>query len=167
MTSAAPFGHRTKHARRLGLTMIEVLIALAIFGTVLTVLSAALVKNVQQTTVSGQRTQAAQVLNYLGRRVVGGDNAVLPNANAELRWEYGELAQAFPDLRDEGGFSNPASYRVVIRNLGTITLATSSATQYRLDVCFVQGEGEQCIPATTVGPAPAAPGNNPLLPGIN
>jgi len=150
-----------------GLTLIEVMMAIAVFGLLLTVLGTALVGAMRSNTLAGQRTQAVQVLNFLGRRVVGGDDLVLPAAGRTLSWNYGQLKTAFRDLSDQGGFSNPDNYRASVTSAGAITLATSSAVQYDVQVCFRRGGNENCLDTATIGPAPVAGGTAPLLPGIN
>ncbi len=151
-----------------GLTVIEVIVSLAILGVLTAVLTTSLVTSMRQNQVAGQRTQAAQVLNYLGRRVAGGDNAVLsPNVNNPLVWAYGELPAAFPDLSSEGSFVEPAAYRANVATIGNISLAGASAVQYQVQVCWQSSEGEQCVTADTIGPQPTPGGSPPPLPGIN
>ena len=58
--------------KALGLTLVEVLVAIAVLSLVLVAMNAVLLSSIRQTAISGSRTQAVQILNYLGRRVVGG-----------------------------------------------------------------------------------------------
>ena len=138
---------------------------LAILGATFTT---AMLGNLRHTTVSGQRTQAAQVLNYLGRRVAGGDALVLPTMGNSLTWDYGDLASTFVDLDGGEGFAEPERYRVAIAASGTVSVAGASVVQYDIDVCFENQGGESCVRGTTLGaPALAGPGATPPLPGIN
>lgn len=151
-----------------GLTIVEVLIALAVVGIVTALLSTAVVGNLQQTRTFGGRTQASQILNYFGRRVAGGDSAVLPGAGAPLTYGYGQLTSSFPDLTSEGGYAEPDRYRVQIVNQGTVTLAGASAVRYDVTVCLEASGGESCVVGTTLGGAPSSgTGGVPPLPGIN
>lgn len=151
-----------------GVTIVEVLIALAVVGVITALLSTAVVGNLQKTRTFGGRTQAAQILNYFGRRVAGGDSAVLPGAGAPLNYGYGQLTSAFSELTSEGGFAEPDRYRVEIVNQGAVTLAGASAVRYDVTVCFEAQGGESCVGGTTLGGAPSSgTGGVPPLPGIN
>ena len=121
-----------------GLTLLEVLIALSILSLVLLAFNAVLVSSLRQTSVSGARTQAVQILNYVGRRIVGGDAALLPGSTP-ITYGYGTLRQAFPDLPQEARFANPDLYRVVVSNLGAPSWTSSlgvSLNEYRIQVCW-------------------------------
>ncbi|HZJ10125.1 MAG TPA: hypothetical protein VFD39_10550 [Trueperaceae bacterium] len=154
--------------RRAGLTVLEVLLALAVLAILGATFTTAVVGNLRHTTVSGQRTQSAQVLNYLGRRVAGGDEAVLPAVGESLAWDYGELGTAFADLQGGDGFAEPGRYRAEIVASGTVTTVGATVVQYDLSVCFRNQEAESCTRGTTLGaPALAGSGTTPPLPGIN
>lgn len=151
-----------------GLTVLEVLIALSVIGVVAAAFTTSTVSTVRYTAASGQRTQAVQLLNYFGRRVAGGDGALLPASGTPSSWDYGALVRAFPDLTDQGGFTDPAGYRVRIDNAGDVAFANASATRYDLTVCFHRDSGESCVDGTTFGPSPSpSAATPPLLPGIN
>lgn len=152
-------------ATALGLTVIEVLIALAVIGVVTAAFTTAVVGNLHHSSVTGARTEAVQVLDYLGRRAAGGDAAVLPASGSPLSWGYGTLAGSFPDLTNHGGLSDPARYRATITNGGAVAMAGAAATSYQVSVCYQAGSGEHCVQGTTLGPAPASGGTSPL-PGI-
>ncbi|HKI55514.1 MAG TPA: hypothetical protein VKB31_00065 [Trueperaceae bacterium] len=151
----------------LGLSVIEVMLALAVIGIITAAFTTAVVGNLRHTQVTGARTEAAQVVNYLGRRAAGGDAAVLPAAGSPAVWGYGSLAAAFPDLTNQGGLSDPARYRARVGNAGTVTLAGAGATEYDVSVCYMTGSDEHCVEATTLGPSPSSAGSPPPLPGIN
>jgi len=156
-----------------GLTLLEVVLALAVLGVLGAVFTTAILSNLRHTTVAGQRTQAAQALNYIGRRVAGGDSAVLPSAVAEsLTWDFGDLGTAFPDLAGSDGFADPDRYRVVVTASSELTLFSgadaATLVQYDIDVCFQNQGTESCVRGTTLGaPATAAASETPPLPGIN
>ena len=151
---------------RQGLTIIEVLVALALIGIVVSFFSTSFVSSMQQSNRFGQRTQASQYLNYFGRRVAGGDNTLLPASGAPRTWNYGTLSTNFPDL-NHTDFSDPNQYRVSIVNGGTVTLAGASVVLYTLTVCHNPGQRESCVSATTTGSAPSAGTSTPPLPGVN
>ncbi len=149
-----------------GLTVIETLVAIAILGIVTATIMTTYISSIRHNADAGKRTQSAQVLNFLGRRVAGGDNGVLADATPQS-WAYGELLTAFPELEQEDGFANPEYYRASVTNLGEITLASASAVHYRIEVCTQAQGDERCVRGDTVGPAPSIAANPPPLPGIN
>jgi prepilin-type N-terminal cleavage/methylation domain-containing protein len=152
--------------RRRGLTIIEVLVALAIIAVAFTLLSTALVGSLQQTSRAGTRTQTTQYLEFLGRQVAGGSGAVLAAAGTPIAWAYGALDDAFPELPGAGG-ADAAAYRAEVAQVATVAFAGASAVQYRITVCTQDATGETCVAGTTLGPPPSAGGTPPLLPGIN
>lgn len=159
---------RTLAGRSAGLTLLEVIIALAVVGVVTALLSTAVVGNLQKSRTFGGRTQAGQILNYFGRRVAGGDRALLPASGTPLSYDYGTLKTSFKELTSDGGFADPDRYRVDITNVGSVTLSSASAVRYDVTVCFQASGGESCVVGTTLGAAPsAASGTVPPLPGIN
>lgn len=140
-----------------GLTMLEVMVAMVVIGIALAFFANLTSTNLRQSTVSGARTQSGQLLNYFGRRVVGGDAMVLPAAGESLSWAYGELTGAFPDLRNEGSFANPDRYSVRIVSNGSVSLAAANMRRYDITVCQ-QGQEGTCVTGTTLGPPPAPGG---------
>lgn len=159
---------RRPRGRSEGLTLLEVVLALAVLAIIGATITTAILNNLRHTTTAGQRTQGAQVLNYLGRRVAGGDALVLPNAGATLTWDYGDLGTTFTDLQGADGVAEPERYRVTITASGTVSVAGASVVQYDLNVCFQGQQGESCVAGTTLGaPALAPPEATPPLPGIN
>lgn len=153
---------------RLGLSLVETLLAITVLGVVVTAVSATMVGSVKQNTVSGQRTQAVQVLNFVGRRVTGGDTAVIPAEGQTLAWDYGQLAAAFPSLEREGGFADPALYRAEVTNRGPVAFGGGEAHQYDLRACFRRDGAEHCLDAQTFGPSlQPGGGGTPALPGIS
>lgn len=154
-----------------GLTIIEVVLAVAIIAIIMGILTTTVVSNLEQTSSTGASSQAAQVLNYLGRRVAGGQRDVLPAANVTTRtWNYGEMT-AFTDLAtQERGISDPVFYKANVTNSGEVELASSTLTRYTIEVCHRRGGGEHCVSGTTFGPAPAEAADDeyvPPLPGLN
>lgn len=153
---------------RRGLTVAEVLIALALMGIVGAVFVTGVVTNLSQTTESGQRTQTAQVLNYFGRRVAGGDDIVLPSPGETLTWAYGELDSEFEDLRNSGGFADPANFSVQIHASGAVSSMGSSLIRYDIEVCGRLGAEESCMSGTTLSVPAGLPEDSPApIPGIN
>lgn len=154
---------------RRGLTLVEVLVALAVIAIAVTLLSTALVGSLQQTTRAGTRTQTTQYLAYFGRKVAGGDGAVLAAAGTPLVWGYGDLGTAFDDLpTGVGGLADADRYRAEVTQVGAVAFVGASAVQYRITVCTTAADGEACATGNTLGPPPTAGGATPpLLPGIN
>lgn len=158
----------SREGRAAGLTLLEVILALAVLAILGATIVTSMLGNLRHTTVSGQRTQAAQVLNYLGRRVAGGDAAVLPAVGESLVWDYGTLGSAFTDIQGQVGFADPQRYRAEVTASGTVSVVGAQVVQYDIGVCFLAQEGESCVRGTTLGaPADAGPEETPPLPGIN
>ncbi len=153
---------------RKGLTLLEVLLALSLLSVVLLALNASLVSNLRGTAEAGLRTQAVQILNYLGRRVVGGE--LLPVPGTPLAYGYGSLKQSFPELARESHQANPDLYRASIQNLGAPSWAQSlnlPIHEYEIQVCFRKAGGESCAKARTFSAIPGQGESAPPLPGIN
>lgn len=154
-------------AHRAGMTLLEVVVAVAVIGIIAAILTTAIVGSMKTTRRFGGRTEAAQLMNFLGRRVAGGETALLPQAGTPLAWAYGQVGTAFPDLRDAGGFTDPARYRASVQNMGEISASGATVTEYRVSVCFQDNGGESCVAGTTLSSPPSAPVDEPPLPGIN
>lgn len=151
-----------------GLTLVEVIIALAIVAVIATILMTTVASSFRIDRASGERTQAAQYLNYLGRRISGGHRAALPDvAESSVAWAYGELPAAFDDLTAKGGFADPDRYRASVSIDGDVSLPSASVVHYVIDVCWRGSDGEHCVTGHTGGPPPAASDAPPPLPGLN
>ena len=153
------------HSSRRGLTIIEVLIAMVILSLVLMAVAGMVVGSMRQNVTAGGRTASVQLLNYLGRRAAEGDGAVIPAGSART-WDYGALKTSFPDLKNEGSFSDPERYRAQVDNLGAPDWVSASGlalTTYQVSVCWESPDGETCSRTSTVGPvAPPTPNARPL-----
>ena len=156
--------------RAKGLTLIEVIVALVILLIALAALTLTLVGYLRQNLSAGKRTEAVQILNYLGRRLTASDPAVLLAPNQETSWDYGALKSQFPDLASSRDISNPNLYKATVSNLGQPAWASSAGVtldQYRIKVCWRAGGQEACVEGYTLA-YPAASGTiPPPLPGIN
>src|SRR5690554_3448378 len=147
------------------MSLVEVLIAVAILGVVVAVLSTTTVTTVRTNSNSGGRTQATQVLNYLGRLVAGADEVLF--SNEELTWDYGTLATQFVELRHEVGRADPSLYRAQVVDAGAIGLGGAQLREYELTVCWLTGGEESCVVGSTAGPTPVEPDEFMApLPGI-
>jgi len=159
----------TRHAQR-GMTLLEVMIALGILMVVMGALATILTDSIRFNASAGQRTQAVQVLNYLGRQVVGGNANLMPPSGSQLSWDYGELGNAFSDLNQGDHFADPDNYRARVSNKGQpASLAGSgvSLDQYEIEVCWKSRGKDVCVRATTLSSPPPTGGTPPPLPGIN
>ena len=130
-----------------GFTLLETILAIAVCGIVLAALASVNVTSLQQTRDGGLRAQATQVLDSLGRRVVGGqDNALLPGSGDEVTFAYGEVGSV---VAIDGGV--PADrYRATIARTGTQTTGTTTLARYRIEVCFEGAGGESCVTGSTL-----------------
>lgn len=146
--------------------MVEVLIALTILGVAVAVLTTATLSSVRNTATSGSRTQATQVLSYLGRLVAGGDDILFQSEDME--WQYGQLGEHFTELARETGRADPALYRAEIVTVQDVTFRSVTMPLYRVNVCWLTGGSESCVSAETIGPEhdPVEENLSPL-PGIS
>jgi prepilin-type N-terminal cleavage/methylation domain-containing protein len=166
---------KTLTAKR-GLTIVEVLVAVVILSIVLVAFAGVIVANIRQNATSGNRTAAAQVLNYLGRRAVEGQAAVLPVVGSTSRtWAYQTLNAAFPDLKKEKNAANSDLYRAEIKDQGAPAwslagskTATLNLVSYQIDVCWQDAGKENCVTAQTLAPKlQPATDTEPIIPGLN
>lgn len=150
-----------------GLTVVEAMVAIAILGIITAAVMTTFVNSIRFNADAGKRTQSAQLLNYLGRRVAGGEGLVLAGADDALEWTYGELDAAFPELSGEEGFANPDFYRASVSNMGEIALDSASIIHYRIEVCVRANGDENCVRGDTAGPPPIPAGGTPPPPFVN
>lgn len=136
-------------AKREGLTVVEVLVAITIIGVVIALLSTITVSSVRHDATSGARTQAVQVLSYLGRLAAVSDPTLVGGARS---WDYGELKGAFKELAVEANRADPSLYRASVAEIGEVGIGAGTALLYRVQVCWrVVGE-EHCVDGDTAGP---------------
>jgi len=155
--------------RASGLSVIEVLVALAILGIVTAAILTTYVGSIRANADAGRRTQSVQILNALGRRVAGADSIVLAQPGAALTWGYGDLKTGFPELTGDGA-ANPDLYRASVTNAGVVTLGSAEVTHYTVEVCTrSRAEGaESCVSGDTAGVPPGPTDDEPTgLPGVN
>lgn len=145
-----------------GLTMIEVMIAIAVLAIVLAAVAWASMSSIRQNSLAGVKTQAVQVLNYFGRRLAGGDSMDL----SAMVWNYGELGAAFDDLESDSRDFDPDRFRVTISSPATMGIASAQISLYRIEVCWSAAANETCVSGDTGGP-PISDSGGALLPGIN
>lgn len=156
-----------------GMTIVEVLVAVVILSIVLVAFAGVIVANIRQNATSGNRTAAAQVLNYLGRRVVDGQAAVLPALGSSSRaWAYGALNTSFPDLKkEEKQAASSDLYRAEIIDQGAPAAtmpAGSNLVSYQINVCWRDAGQENCVTAQTIAQRPVASSStSPIIPGLN
>jgi len=148
-----------------GFTLVEVIVALSIVGIIVAVITTASVTSIRNNATSGGRTQATQVLNFLGRLVAVGDDALF--SQETLEWDYGELGTHFTDLATEARRADPALYRAQVTAPAQAALGSVSMPYYRVQVCWQAPGGETCVTGDTVGPVhDPSEGNPGPLPGI-
>jgi len=159
-----------KRRRKTGMTLLEVMIAMALLLVVMGAVATILSNSLRYNASAGQRTQAVQILNYLGRQIVGGNGNLMPQVGNSYRWNYGQLRGAFPDLDRGGRFSDPDNYQASIANKGVPSSLASSGVsldQYEIKVCWQSGGKDVCVKAETLSSPPPSGGPTPPLPGIN
>jgi prepilin-type N-terminal cleavage/methylation domain-containing protein len=162
-----------KTSSKSGLTLVEVLVSIVIISIVLVAFASVIVANIRQNAMSGNRTAAASLMNYLGRRAVEGQGAVLPAApDTEKKWDYTKLRDSFPDLTKENQSANPDVYRAEVINVGAPAWAAAmSLTSYTIRVCFKATDapnGESCVESQTLAPvSTGAAAPQPIVNGLN
>lgn len=148
--------------RGYGFSLVEVLVAIAVLGIVLSAVSITIMSSMRQNYAAGSRSQAAQIMNYLGRRVAGGEVSQLGGS----QWDYGTLATSFSDLNREANLADTDLYRAEIDQMPRIGIGGSSIPHYRVTVCWQTAERENCVSGDTAGPGVGA-STGESLPGIN
>jgi len=139
-----------------GLTIVEVLVAMAILGIVIAAVTSIYLSSIRNNADAGMRTQTAQILNTVGRRVAAAESGFTP-ADDPLIVDYGEMLSTFPELSHEEGFADAERYRFTVVNLGEVSLAGAVAIRYEIEVCTraAGGQGtERCLTGQTAGPMP-------------
>jgi prepilin-type N-terminal cleavage/methylation domain-containing protein len=156
-----------------GMTIVEVLVAVVILSIVLVAFAGVIVANIRQNATSGNRTAAAQVLNYFGRRVVDGQAAVMPAVGSTSRsWNYGTLNTNFPELKkEEKQAANSDLYRAEIIDQGApaaVMPLGSNLMSYQINVCWRDAGQENCVTAQTIAQRPTTSSStSPIIPGLN
>jgi prepilin-type N-terminal cleavage/methylation domain-containing protein len=155
--------------KRTGLTIIEVMIALVIIGVLLAILSPAVIQSMRQTSITGQATQAVQIMNYLSRRLAANHTAVTPSGMSQpLEWNYGQLKSKFgKDLQNDNteGVDNPDNYKVKVEIIEVVTWLGIELNKYRITVCF-QNPDEKCLQSLTLSPPDINPPTSTSYVGV-
>jgi prepilin-type N-terminal cleavage/methylation domain-containing protein len=139
--------------KRLGLTVVEVMVAIVIIGVLLAVLTPSVIQSMRQTSKTGQRTQSVQIINYMARRLAANHDIVIPTStSAPLEWDYEELEDDFGfDLKNDTTHSTKGldNYKVTIELVGSVVWLGINLNQYNITVCF-RNPDETCIVNTTL-----------------
>lgn len=154
---------RVRRSHTSGFTLVEVILAISVLAIVLAAVSITVVSSIQHNLTSGSRSQAAQIMNYLGRRIAGGE---ISSFGTPWEWDYGELAGAFSDLSRERNLADPDLYRARVALFPSIGLGDSAVPHYRVTVCWDGANGESCVSGDTAGAEPGGTSGE-ILPGIN
>lgn len=143
------------NSRFLGITVIEVIVALAILAIVTAAVTTTYVSSIRNNSDAGRRTQGSLLLNSVGRRVAGAEPGFAPGAQP-LVVNYGEIYSRFPELTREQGMANADHFRFTVTNLGPVTLAGAGAIRYSIEVCTSAAgtADERCVRGETAGPEP-------------
>jgi prepilin-type N-terminal cleavage/methylation domain-containing protein len=162
----------SKSKKIAGLTLIEVLVSVVILSIVLVAFAGIIVSNIRQNATSGNRTAAAQVMNYLGRRTVNADTVVVPAVGEDSRaWDYQTLNTSFPELSKERNAANPDLYRAEVLDQGApawYTAGMGNLVSYQINVCWQDAGDEKCVSAQTIAPRIVNPSAvSPVIPGFN
>lgn len=138
-----------------GLTLIEVLAAIAILGIIIAVFSSSFISSMSVTRAMGNQTDANTVLSFFGRMASGGAGRSLgfsPTAGS-LSYTYGQLEASFPELASADAHVKDANlYQVSITSPGTIDVGIVRLYQYDIEVCWQDRNQDRCISGLTAGP---------------
>ncbi len=131
----------------LGLTLLETIVALAVVSIVLGSLATVSTSSLRESRAGNNKTQATQILDTVGRRIAGGEEAgLLPAEGKEL-----ELSSTALESLTNMDLADAAEYEVTIENVGDLTVSMSQLAQYRVTVCYAGSEGERCVVGATLG----------------
>jgi type II secretory pathway pseudopilin PulG len=130
-----------------GFSILETIIAIAVCGIVLAALASVNVSSLQQARFGNQRVQATQVLDTIGRRVVGGqDLRVIPDIGQVVEFGFGDLGE----IADLTSSAVTDRFRARVAHEANISVGASAVGRSRIEVCFEAGSGEQCVTAFTL-----------------
>lgn len=138
-----------------GLTLIEVLVALAILGIIIAVYSASFTSSLQTTRTMGNITDANTVLSFFGRMATGGASRTIsfPTGSTILNYNYGSLEASFPELASaDTNVKDANEYRVQITTPGLLAVGDIDLVQYAISVCWRERGNERCVAGQTAGP---------------
>lgn len=150
---------------RQGLTLVEVIMALAIIGVLVGVFATSLSSNLGVTANTNQRSQSSQILGQLSRKIIDNDPLVLTNPGTDLTWGYAQLGALFPNLATQAGSSDINKYRAEISIVGNATVGVTSLAVYQITLCF-QAENEVCQDVTTFGLTAVQNQTDAAIPGL-
>ncbi len=132
-----------------GLSLLEVVVAVAICGIVHAALSTVTVSSLRESNRGNHRNQATQVLDTVGRRIAGGlDPGILASSGSTVTLAGAEVDE-FMNLRA----FREAAFEVSIQNAGLFTLGTTRLSEYRIEVCYQGDSIRNCVTGTTLGRA--------------
>ncbi len=137
--------------KKQGLSLMEVVIAVAILGILSTVLTTTLVSNLRRTSTAGQTSQVVPVLDFLSVLVARGDARVL--SGAETIWAYGQLPALFTDISGGINTNDLARYRARVTIIDTVAIGAAESTIVELEVCFNDAGADRCVTGRTLANA--------------
>lgn len=130
-----------------GLTLLETVVAIGICAIVLGMLATVTTSSLRESRQGNLKTQATQVLDTIGRRIVGGqDTSVLLPAGQNLTIEGDEI----DDMMALNAFRDGA-FTATIANTGTFTVGTTRLQRYSVTVCYSEVNQERCVRGVTLG----------------
>ncbi len=130
-----------------GLSLLEVIVAIAVCGIILAALSTVMISSLQESNRGNHRTQATQVLDTVGRRIAGGlDQSTLVAAGGSITLTGAQI----DDIMNLRSFRDGA-FSVEIRNAGVFTLGTTRLSEYVIEVCYQAAAAVNCVTGTTLG----------------
>jgi prepilin-type N-terminal cleavage/methylation domain-containing protein len=131
-----------------GFSLLETVVAIAVCAIILAALATVNVNSLQLTRSGGLQIQATQMLDSLGRRVVGGaDDALLPGTGGTVTFGYGELSDLFAF---EGAGVPSDRFRASVSRTGSVSVGSSTLAEYEIEVCFQGASGERCVVGSTL-----------------
>ena len=141
-----------------GLTLIEVLVAVAILGVISTLFASSMVSSLSHTRSTASQIDATSILNYVGRVAAGGASRTLPFSpdDKTKTWDYGKLTSDFPEIKSGDTKIRSADlYKVTVSAPEIIAIGSAQVVRYALVVCWRQANADKCISGDTAGPMPS------------
>lgn len=133
-----------------GLTLLETVVAIAICGVILATLATVATSSLRENRSGNSKIQATQVLDTIGRRISGGDDATLLAAvGTPIELNATEVIAltsiALADVMD---------LQAVITNRGNFSIGATTLARYEIEVCYGAADTRRCVSGSTLGRRP-------------
>lgn len=133
-----------------GLTLLETVVAIAICGVILATLATVATSSLRENRSGNSKIQATQVLDTIGRRISGGNDATLmATVSTPVELDATQVTTmtniALADVMD---------LEAVITNSGNYSIGSTTLARYEIEVCYGAAGSRRCVTGTTLGRRP-------------